>query len=56
MKNYEAYRTRGTTANTMLSLSPNTDGRKSTGRYGGIWERFFTSWRSRRKVASWKGI
>ena len=33
----------------MLSLSPNTDGRKSTGRFGGIWERFFTSWRKQKE-------
>ncbi len=30
--------------------------KKIYGRFGGIWERYFTSWRSRRKVESWKVI
>ncbi len=56
MKNYESLSHTRYDCKYHVVFIPNTDGRKSTGRFGGIWERFFTSWRSRRKVASWKGI
>ena len=56
MKNYESLSHTRYDCKYHVVLIPKYRRKKSTGRFGGIWERFFTRWRSRRKVASWKGI